>query len=73
VKLSRDDAVEAARKALRRSEGGTESPELTETRLVLSSPGSPTNGPVWHATFSAGRRERLDFQIDGMTGKVLRP
>jgi len=73
VKLSRDDAIEAAMRALRRSEGGTESPEPTETRLVLSSPGSPTNGPVWHVTFSAGRRERLDFQIDGMTGKVLRP
>jgi len=73
VKLSRDDAIEVARKALRRSEGAMESSELTETRLVLSSPGSPTNGPVWHVTFSAGRRERLDFQVDGMTGEVLRP
>jgi len=73
VKLSRDDAIEAARKALRRDGGGTQAVEVLETRLVLSSPNSPTQGPVWHVTFSEAGAARRGFQIDGITGKVLRP
>ncbi|HQK95051.1 MAG TPA: hypothetical protein PLD23_16205, partial [Armatimonadota bacterium] len=73
VNLSRDQAVEVARSALRRDGGGTQAAEMLETRLVLSSPNSPTRGPVWHVTLSEGESTRLDFQVDGVTGEVLRP
>jgi len=73
VKVSRDQAVEAALETHERLRRRGQPAEVRETRLVLSSPNSPNDGPVWHVTLSGDESTRLDFQIDGMTGKVLRP
>jgi hypothetical protein len=73
VKVTRESAVATALGAMHTGEGWQV--EVKEVQLVMSSPDSPSLGPVWCIVLSAGGQYRslYPFAVDATTGKLLEP
>jgi hypothetical protein len=69
VTVGQEQAVKRARARLGHALG--REAVLASTKLVLSSPQSPSGGPVWFISFDC-QGERHVRVIDGKTGKELR-
>ena len=76
VVVGRERALEIAETRLPPTEPGAENQpvDVLDARLLLSSPNSPTGGPVWHIAMARKPGgQPYAFTIDGMTGQIIGP